>query len=77
MANDNKNFDFDPKEEEIGTTLQPIWIGKCGLTPLSDDREDFYGIVYGFMQGLYATENYPISSGCLKCKQMAMPFANL
>ena len=29
------------------------------------------------MQGLYQTKHYPVSTGCTKCKQVAMPFANM
>ena len=44
---------------------------------MQPDREDFYKLIYGLIQGLYRSENYPVETGCAICRDMAMPFANM
>ncbi len=34
-------------------------------------------MTYGLIQGLYSSENYPTDTGCLHCRAIAVPVANL
>jgi hypothetical protein len=57
--------------------MEPIVVGLCELDIMKPDREDFYKLIYGFVQGLYKSENYPVETGCAICRDVAMPFANM
>ena len=53
-------------------------IGKCVLKPLlKETRPKVYQMTFGFVQGLYKSENYPKNVPCVKCKAFALPVANM
>ena len=51
-------------------------IGGCHINIWEDTRTDTYRFVYGYVQGLYHSINYPVD-GCTKCEDMALPAAQL
>ena len=68
----------DDLSPEPAIMVPPIIISEfCELDLMNPDRDDFYGLMYGMMQGLYKTENYPTKEGCKICLEMALPFANM
>ena len=42
-----------------------------------DTKEHWYELLYGVIQGLYDTEDYPVRTGCIRCRSIALPFANM
>ena len=48
----------------------------CNISLAYDSRTNVYLIIYGYMQGLYATEYYP-ANGCWRCKETALPFSQM
>ena len=48
----------------------------CNISLAYDSRTNVYLVLYGYMQGLYATEYYP-ETGCTLCKQTALPFSQM
>ena len=51
-------------------------IGGCHINIWEDTRTNTYRFVYGYVQGLYHSINYPVD-GCTKCEDMALPAAQL
>jgi len=49
---------------------------KCPISLSFDSRVNTYLIIYGYLQGLYSTEDYP-ATGCLRCKETALAFSQL
>ena len=43
---------------------------------MSDSKTEVYMLAYGFIQGFYHTENYPVKTGCTRCAEFALPLAN-
>ena len=48
----------------------------CYIDVLSDSKTEVYMLAFGFIEGLYHTENYPIETGCTRCRDFAFPLAN-
>lgn len=48
----------------------------CSVSLLGDTRTDLYLVLYGYIQGLYASENYP-KNGCKRCDAVALPFSQM
>ena len=64
------------KHEKVGTFVKPrphllkqgeeeevVLKGECPISLKVDTRTNLYLILYGYVQGLYSTENYP-ADGC-------------
>ncbi len=49
----------------------------CDLGLFTDSKYAWYNASYGFVSGLYDSENYPVATGCTKCRSFALPIANL
>ena len=49
----------------------------CDLGIFTDSKYAWYNVSYGFVSGLYDSENYPVETGCIKCRSFALPIANL
>ena len=43
---------------------------------MSDSKTEVYMLAYGFIQGFYHSENYPVKTGCTRCAEFALPLAN-
>lgn len=54
-----------------------MWAGVCPIYFDRDSRTNLYLLIYGFMQGLYHSDNYPTQMGCTRCRDVALPFANM
>jgi len=55
----------DDLTPEPAFSLPPVKLSdNCELDFMNPDRSDFYGMMYGMMQALYKTENYPTEEGC-------------
>ena len=50
--------------------------GNCPLSLKVDTRTNLYLFLYGYIQGLYTSSNYPIS-GCDRCDDVALPFSQM
>ena len=48
----------------------------CPVSLAFDSRTNLYLLLYGYMQGLYASEFYP-DLGCTRCKNTALPFSQM
>lgn len=48
----------------------------CALNPLRRTEKAWYNMTYGFVQGLYHTDEYPVATGCLYCRALALPISN-
>jgi len=48
----------------------------CKISLLEDSRTNTYLVLYGYIQGLYSTENYP-EDGCKRCKKIALSFSQM
>ena len=49
---------------------------ECALNPLRRTEKAWYNATYGFVQGLYHTKEYPVTTGCLYCRALALPVSN-
>ena len=66
----------DPNTAEVVEEI--IEVAGCDMNIFSKNAQiAYYNATYGLMQGLYASENYPLSTGCLHCGSVARPIANL
>ena len=50
--------------------------GTCPVSLQVDTRTNLYMLLYGYMQGLYSSENYP-QAGCTRCQNLALPFSQM
>ena len=48
----------------------------CRIKLLEDSRTNIYMLLYGFIQGLYDTDDYP-KTGCKRCEKLARPFSEM
>ena len=48
----------------------------CSVDLMSDSKTEVYMLAYGFIQGFYHSENYPVKTGCTRCAEFALPLAN-
>lgn len=55
---------------------EPESINVCDLSLARDTRTNLYMLIYGYVQGLYPSENYP-DTGCSRCSRTALPFSQL
>ena len=39
----------------------------CTIDLATDSKTEVYMLAFGFIQGLYSTENYPTETGCIRC----------
>ena len=64
-------------EEDIADQLlgdTPSQSGGCELSLTKDTRTNIYLFVYGYIQGLYDSDNYP-TGGCVRCETVALPMS--
>ena len=61
--------------------IEPEWLAskkdkdECKIALLGDSRTDLYMLLYGYIQGLYRSENYPTK--CKRCDAVALPFSQM
>ena len=63
-----------PQAENLATTAEEE-APKCYISLTEDTRTDLYLILYGYIQGLYSTANYP--DPCKRCQNVALPFSQM
>lgn len=69
--------DADLEEEEEEQEPEMKRVSKCPIKLDENIRQTGFLLFYGYIQGMYASEDYPIEEGCSRCMNFALPFANL
>jgi hypothetical protein len=50
----------------------------CNLDPFVRNNEiSIYNATYGFIQGLYSSEQYPVETGCFQCYRLATTLSRI